>query len=133
MKRIDMQRIKKNDLMAPLVAVMGGVAYLVAGIVGGQTGFGVAGFVLMVAVAVAFWLLRGRSETVKGLIDHGDERINAMDLKATAFAGVAVIVAVLVAFVVDIARGNDGAPFFWLAGIGAVAYILVLVVQRVRG
>jgi hypothetical protein len=66
-------------------------------------------------------------------LDRRDERINSIDLRATAYAGHAVIVAVIGAFVVEIARGEDGWPYAWLGAVGGVVYIVAVIVQRVRG
>lgn len=128
-----MRGVEPKELAVPAIAVAAGVAYLVAGLVSGNTGFGVAGLVVMLVFAAVIWLVRRRSETVQGLLDRRDERINVIDLKATAFAGSILLVAVIVAFVVDIARGGDGAPYFWLAAIAGIAYIVAVVVQRLRG
>jgi hypothetical protein len=110
-----------------------GIVYLIAGLVGDQTRFGITGFIVMFAFAAAIWLFRGRSETVQGLLDHRDERINEMDLRATAAAGAVVLLVTIGAFVVEVARGNSGAPYYWLGAIGGVAYLAALVFQRVRG
>jgi len=56
-----------------------------------------------------------------------------MDLRATAIAGCVLTVAILGAFVVEIAQGGDGMPYAWLGAVGAVAYVLALVVLRLRG
>lgn len=128
-----MRTVEAKELVVPGIALAAGVVYLVAGLVSGNAGFGIGGLVVMVVFAAVIWLLRRRSETVKGLLDRRDERINAIDLKATAFAGTAVIVAVLIAFVVDVARGGDGAPYFWLAAVAAVAYLVGVVALRLRG
>lgn len=127
-----MRRIDKKGLQVPAVAVAIGVIYLIVGLIGDQVVFAFLGFGIMLGLALVLWLLRGRSETLKGLVDHGDERINAMDLKATALSGIAVLIAVLVAFVIDIARGNDGMPYAWLAAVGGASYAGSLVVQRLR-
>lgn len=116
----------------PLVGVAAGIGYLVTGALGGQVGFGIFGLLLMLGLSIGFVLIRGRSETVQGLLDRRDERINAMDLQATAFAGGAVILAVIVAFMVELARGHDGHPYAWLGAVGGVAYVAALVYLRVR-
>lgn len=121
------------ELTVPAVAVVGGIVYLVAGLIGGQTWFGVAGFGVMVAFAGVLWLVRGRSETVKGLLDRRDERINTIDLTATSLAGGVVLVALFVAFAISTARGGSGAPYDWLLGLGGLAYIVAVVVLRLRG
>src|SRR5688572_3720957 len=95
----------------PLVAAGLGVAYLVAGWLGDDIGFGVTGLVLMTALGVAMLVAGRRSETVAGLLDRRDERINLIDTQATTFAGMVVLAAVLIGFMVEIARGQDGQPY----------------------
>jgi hypothetical protein len=56
-------------------------------------------------------LLAGRSETVRGLRGAGrDERFAQIDLQATALSGLAVIVALIVAWLVATARGQSRQP-----------------------
>src|SRR5690606_607874 len=87
----------------PVVALAAGVGYLIAGLVGDNVGFGIFGLVLMVVFGAAFVLLRRSSETVAGLMDRTDERINSLDRDATMFAGSMVLVAAIVMFMVEIA------------------------------
>jgi hypothetical protein len=117
----------------PAVGLLIGVAYLVAGLAGGNPGFGLKGFALMVAVTIALVLAARYSETVRGLLDRTDERISAIDLKATAFTGMVLIFAIIVAFVVEIARGQDGMPYAWLGAVGGIAYVVALIALRLRG
>ena len=91
-----------------MTGVVIGVAYLVAGLAGDRPWFGVFGLLLMLAVSGAFLLAARRSETVAGLVDRRDERINAIDRDASLVAGMAVLLAVLVMFVVEIAQGRTG-------------------------
>ena len=118
--------------MIPGFAVLCGVGYLVAGWIGGDRGFGLQGLGIMLAVAVAFLVLSRTSETVAGLLDRRDERINGIDKDATVFAGMTLICAVLIGFVVEIARGQDGMPYAALGALAGVAYVLALIVQRIR-
>ncbi len=122
-----------TELTVPAIAVAGGIVYLVAGLIGGRSWFGIGGLGVMVAFAGLLWLVRRRSETVKGLLDRRDERINTIDLKATSLAGGVVLAALFVAFATSIARGGSGAPYDWLLGLGGLAYIVAVVVLRVRG
>ena len=116
----------------PLVAVAIGVAYLIAGWLGGDRDFAVGGLVVMVVFA-AVMLIAGRfSETVARLLDRRDERINLIDTRATVFTGMVLITAVIVGFIVAIARGEDGDPYAMLGAIGGVSYIAALVVLRFR-
>lgn len=128
-----MKIAENKDLQVPVMSVGIGLVYLTVGLIGDQVVFAFSGFGIMLALALALWLLRHRSETVKGLLDHRDERINAMDQMAMVSAGAITLVVTLLAFVIDIARGNDGMPYSWLAAIGGVSYAGALVVQRIRG
>jgi hypothetical protein len=79
-------------------------------------------------------LLGGRSETIRGLRGDGrDERFRQLDMVATAIAGLVVISAIIVAFVVEVARGEDGLPYSWLGAIGGLAYLVAIAVLRFRG
>jgi hypothetical protein len=44
----------------------------------------------------------------------------------------AVLLAVLLMFVVELAQGRDGLPYAALGAIGGVAYVAALVVLRMR-
>jgi hypothetical protein len=44
-----------------------------------------------------------------------------------------VIIAIIIAFVVAVARGHSGAPFTWLGAIAGLAYLLSVVTLRRRG
>lgn len=116
----------------PLVSVAIGVAYLIAGWMGGDRQFGVFGLAVMSAVAVIM-LVTGRfSETVAGLLDRRDERINMIDDRATLFAGIVVLAAVIVGFIVEIAQGQDGSPYYQLGALGGISYLTGLLVMRFR-
>ncbi len=116
----------------PAVAVVIGTAYLVGGLIGDNTTLAIAGPLLMLFVALGFVVLARRSETVAGLQNRRDERINALDTMATTFAGGVVILAVISMFIVEIARGNSGAPYSALGALGGVSYLGALVWLRFR-
>ena len=65
--------------------------------------------------------------------DGRDERFRQIDIHATALAGLAVILAIIVAFIVELARGHSGAPYGWLGAIGGVTYIAAVIVFTIRG
>jgi hypothetical protein len=126
---------RKHNLVfwvTPVVAVLGGVAYLVTSAVSGHPALGIVQMAMMFVFAAALVLAAKRSETVQGLMDHRDERLNRIDLRATAFSGLALILAVLIGAFVELGRGHSGAPYTWLAAIAGLAYILAVIVQRVR-
>jgi hypothetical protein len=125
--------VAKSRWTLPLFAVALGVVTFVAQWVGGDPVGGLVSFAIL-AGAGALFLLGGRSETIRGLRGDGrDERFRQMDIHATALAGLAIIVAVIVAFVVEIAHGEDGSPYSWLGAIGGLTYIVAIVVFRMRG
>jgi len=100
--------------------------------IGGNPGSGVVSLGIMVVFG-ALLLAGGRRETVRGLRGDGrDERFAQIDLHATALSGMAVITAVIVAFLVEMARGHDGNPYTWLGAIGGVVYLVAVVAMRMR-
>jgi len=118
--------------IVPATAVAIGIAYLVAGLVGGDTAFAVTGLLAMVAAGAVIVIAARWSETARGLLDKRDERITAIDREATTFAGLSLITAVLVMFVVEVAQGRDGMPYSALGAVAGVAYIASLVWLRFR-
>jgi len=126
-------KTSRKYLATPIFGVAMGVAYLVALSVAGQPVWGVLALAVMVAFSGALLLARRRSETVKGLLDHRDERISAIDLRATAITALALIAVILVAFVVQIARGQSGWPYSMLGFVGGVTYVVTVICLRIRG
>ncbi|HEY0999474.1 MAG TPA: hypothetical protein VGD83_07540 [Streptosporangiaceae bacterium] len=61
------------------------------------------------------------------------ERFAQIDLRATAITGLALLVALIVAWLVAIARGQSGSPYDWLLAIGGLAYLLAVAWFRWRG
>ena len=126
-------QISKSRWFLPAFAVGLGAVMLGAQWIGGHPGSGVGSLGIMVAFG-ALILFGGRSETIKGLRGDGrDERFKQLDLAATALAGMAVISTIIAAFVLEVARGHDGAPYSWLGAIGGLAYLVAVVVLRLRG
>lgn len=116
----------------PAFSVALGVIMLAAMWIGGHpaSGFGALG--VMSAVGVVF-LFGGRSETIRGLRGDGrDERFAMIDLKATAAAGVVVILAVIIAFLIEVAKGHSGNPYSWLGAIAGLAYTIAIGALRWR-
>ncbi len=59
-------------------------------------------------------LVTGRSETIRGLRGDGrDERFAQIDLRATAVTGLVLLVTLIVAWLVQIARGHSGHLYDW--------------------
>ncbi len=125
-------QMTRSKWFLPLFSVALGVIMCAAMAIGGHIGPGFWALGIMVAFG-ALILIGGRSETVRGLRGDGrDERFADMDMRATAFAGFALITAVIVAFVVEVAQGHSGEPYDWLGAIAGCAYVLAIVVLRLR-
>jgi hypothetical protein len=123
----------KTKWFLPAFCVGLGVAVFVAQWIGGDARSGAISFAWLAGFG-ALILFGGRSETVRGLRgDARDERFRTMDIHATAIAGVAVIVTLIVAWLVELARGNDGSPYGQLMAVGGVAYLAAIAFIRWRG
>ncbi len=126
-------QIYRSKWFLPLFAVGLGLVMFVAQWVGGNPGSGLGSLAIMTAFG-ALVLLGGRSETIRGLRGDGrDERFKKIDIHATAIAGTAVITAIIVAFILEMARGQDGAPYSWLGAIAGIAYLIAILALRLRG
>jgi hypothetical protein len=119
--------------VTPATGVAIGLVYLIAFTIGGHPGNGLIGLGIMVAFSAAIALLGRRSETVRGILDHRDERLAGIDLRATAVTAVVMILAVLAGFTIEVARGHDGAPFALIGAVGGLAYLGAVGYFRVRG
>ncbi len=126
-------RMARSKWFLPLFAVALGLAMLIAQWIGGNPGSGLVSLAIM-SIFGALVLLGGRSETIRGLRGDGrDERFRQIDIHATAIAGMAVITAIIIAFIIEMARGQDGSPYAWLGAIGGLAYLVAIAVLRLRG
>ena len=126
-------QLTRSKWFVPLFAVALGIVVFVAQWIGGNPGSGLVSLAIMTAFG-AVLLFGGRSETIRGLRGDGrDERFRRIDIHATALAGLAVISAIIIAFVIELARGHSGSPYAWLGAIGGLTYLVAIVVFRIRG
>jgi len=127
------RRVTRSKWFLPSFSFVLGLVILAVAWLGGHPGGGVYGLAGLTAFGL-FFLLAGRSETIRGLRGDGrDERFAQIDLRATAITGLALLVALLVAWLVAIARGRSGSPYDWLLAIGGLAYLLAVAWFRWRG
>ena len=125
--------ITRSKWFLPLFSVALGLLVFAAQWIGGNPRSGLVSLAILTAFG-ALVLLGGRSETIRGLRGDGrDERFRQIDIHATALAGIAVVTAIIIAFVVELARGHDGNPYGWLGAIAGVSYLVAVIALRVRG
>ena len=126
-------RVTRSKWFVPLLSVALGIVVFAAQWIGGDPGSGLVSYGIMAGFG-ALILLGGRSETIRGLRGDGrDERFRMIDIHATALAGLAVISAIIIAFIVELAKGHSGNPYGWLGAIGGTTYLVAIVVFRIRG
>jgi hypothetical protein len=126
-------RVTRSKWFVPLLSVALGTVVFAAQWIGGDPGSGLVSFGILAGFG-ALILLGGRSETIRGLRGDGrDERFRMIDIHATALAGLAVILAIIVAFIVELANGHSGNPYGWLGAIGGLTYLVAIVIFRIRG
>jgi hypothetical protein len=126
-------QISKSRWFLPGFSVGLGIVMMAAIWLGGDLSLGLQALGVMTILA-AIIFFGGRSETIRGLRGDGrDERFRQIDLAATAIAGLAVITAIIVGFLVEAAQGQDGKPYSWLGAVGGLAYLVAIVVLRTRG
>jgi len=125
--------ITRSKWFLPAFSLVLGLVMLAVSWLGGSLGQGLISLAVLAGFGL-FVLLAGRSETVRGLRGDGrDERFAQIDLQATALSGLAVIVALIVAWLVATARGQSGSPYGWLLAIAGLTYLLAVAWFRWRG
>jgi hypothetical protein len=118
----------------PAFSLALGLIVFAAFAIGGDPVDGLVGFGVMALLALVFAVGGRRSETIDGLGGPGrDERWAMIDLRATAFSGVVLILAVIGGWLYEIANGHDGNPYGLLGAVAGIAYLIAVFVQRVRG
>jgi hypothetical protein len=125
--------ITRSKWFLPAFSLVLGLVMLAVSWLGGNLGQGLISLAVLAGFGLIV-LLAGRSETVRGLRGDGrDERFAQIDLQATALSGLAVIVALIVAWLVATARGQSGSPYGWLLASAGLTYLLAVAWFRWRG
>jgi hypothetical protein len=126
-------RMTKTKWFLPAFCVALGLAVLAAEWIGGNLNAGLVSLALLSGFGLLI-LLGGRSETVRGLRgDARDERFRAIDIHVTAIVGTVLLVTLIVVWLVELGRGNDGSPYGELLAVGGVAYLAAIAFMRWRG
>ena len=124
--------VTRSKWFMPLFCLALGLVLLAVNWLGGQLVWGAVSLAVLAAFGLLILLLTGRSETVKGLTVRRDERFAQIDLRATAVAGLVVLVTMIVAWMVATAQGRSGHPYDWLVAISGFTYLLALAFFRWR-
>ncbi len=123
---------RTNRWAMPAIAVLVGGIGLAAAAIGSEPLLGL-GFLAIMCIYAAVLAFGRRSQTVRTLAGTpDDERLDQLDARAQLFSGHVVLLAVLAAFVVEIARGQDGSPYHQLAFAGGLSYVAALLWLRSR-
>jgi hypothetical protein len=124
---------RRGEWGLPLFSLaLGGVLWA-ASWIGGHPVAGLVSFLVMAGFGAIFVVGR-RSESLRMMAAGrgADERWRSIDLQATAVSGLAVITAVIVGFLWEIAHGRSGQPFALLGAIAGITYLVALVWLRWR-
>jgi hypothetical protein len=116
----------------PAFSLLLGIASFVAFWIGGHVAEGVISLVILGGFGLVV-ALGGRSETIRAVRgDERDEYWAGIDRDATVFAGMVLIGALIVMCMWEWGHGRDGSPYSQLAAITGVAYVVGLVVLRLK-
>ena len=128
--RMEMTRSK---WYLPLLAVGLGITTFVALWIGGSAEGGIYSGAVLVAFGLFVLIAGAYSETIRGLRGDGkDERFRMIDAQATAFAGVILMVTLIVLWVIEVVQGKDGNPYGALSALGGVSYLVGVLFMRWR-
>ena len=130
MMKDDRQAAARSKWLLPLFSLGLGGVVLLASWLGGQLVAGLYGLAVLAVFGLAVPLLSGRSETIRGLTTGRDERFAQIDLRATSVTGLVLTTVVIVAWLVEIARGHSGEPYGWLGAIAGFTYFAAIVFFR---
>ena len=129
-----MNRLYRTRWFMPAFCVLFAALFFAAFAIGGDAASGAYSAAVLLFIGAVFYFGARRSETLAGLGGPGrDERWAMIDLRATGFAGLVLILALIGAWLYEIANGRDGNPYGLLCAVAGIAYLIAVVAQRVRG
>lgn len=128
-----MRMMHRSKWLVPGFSVGMGLVFLAVQWANDDPGGGLVSLAIMVAFAAALVVFSGRSGVMEVMRNpQADERSAMLDLRATAFAGLVVITAIIAMVFYELARGNDPSPYAQLGAVAGVAYLAALVVLQRR-
>jgi hypothetical protein len=121
-------RIHKSKWLVPGLSVAMGMLFLGVQWASGDVGGGLVSLAIMVGLAAVLVAFSGRSGLVEVMRNpQADERSAMLDLRATAFSGLVLILVVIGAVIYELARGQNPSPYGQLGAIAGVAYLVALI------
>jgi hypothetical protein len=121
-------RIYKSKWLVPGLSVAMGMLFLGVQWASGDLGGGLVSLAIMVGLAAVLVAFSGRSALVDVMRNpRADERSAMLDLRATAFSGIVLILVVIGAVIYELARGQNPSPYAQLGAIAGVAYLVALI------
>ena len=126
------KRPRVNMAVVVLLAIVG---VLVSGwaVIDQAWLYAAGALVLFLGAAIALLVFSRRSDVVSLLGDDVHEERNVHIHRHAAIITLNIVAAVIViAGVVDVFRGGDGAPYSWLAAVLGITYIVSLLVINRR-
>jgi hypothetical protein len=127
--------IKTMDrrFLVPATMAIGGSALAIATWIGQGVGGAVAIEITTAVATVGYFVLGGRDSDFGAIFgSRPDERQANIDLRATAFTGMALILLAIGGVIVTTAMGRLVWPFMLFAVVGGVAYVVGLLIFRHR-
>ena len=125
---------RRSRWVMPGVAVALGGVFLAAQWIGGDPTGGLVSFAIMAVFAAVLVAARGPKRRRCDHAPAGPGRASQEHRPAaTAFAGIVVITIIIVAVMVQLARGEDPSPYAQLGAVGGIAYLVALVGMQRRG
>ncbi len=126
-------RLSKSKWLVPGFAVAMGLLFFAVQWANDDPGGGLVSLAIMVGLAAALVAFSGRSGVAEVMRNpQADERSAMLDLRATAFAGLVLILVVIGAVFYELARGHDPSPYSQLGAIAGVAYLVALIALQRR-
>ena len=121
-------RLSKSKWLVPAFSVAMGMLFLGVQWASGDLGGGLVSLAIMVGLAAVLVAFSGRSALVEVMRNpQADERSAMLDLRATAFSGLVLILVVIGAVVYELARGQNPSPYAQLGATAGVAYLVALI------
>jgi hypothetical protein len=128
-----MMKPARGRLRVPAVMLIGGTGLAVAEAVGYGWHDAIPVEAVAVVAAIGYFLVGGLNNDIGAIYgSHGDERQDMVRLRAQALAAQVSILAVVIGFMVQIARHASTWPFVVIAGVGAAAFVIGLAIYGVH-